>query len=654
MRNSTHHPSGLLLAAVLLCHPAAAAEWDPIDSEYAAPTDCPKEPGCPAAVLLDHLFLDNGYLKAREYRHRILKVFKPEGLDAAAVSIPYLVGSWTVHEIEARAVLPDGSEVKLAQKDIVIRRSAKAKGVSWKDITFQIPGAEVGAFLEYRYRIIYAGQWRSYRWTIQDDLPILKAVFKTKPGPYSWSPHLLQLPNVRITSDADEDGVRRYTLRDIPSFQDEPYMPPPDEARGRLLLQPQVQVWAWPKVGGIMHEYLEKWFKRGSKAREQTAVIVAGATTPEEKVERLYRWIQENLDNTSFRESAEGEVEEAAPIVYVDDVLTAGQGDSNQLARTFVYMARQAGLEAEVALVTRRDEAFFRKDLYDVSQFDGEVAAIRLGETWGYYDPGTPYCPLGMVGWPNEGIEENALVTRPNGGFIARIPNSRAQANLERWTVSLVLGPDGSMTGEAEIAAHGLAAAERRNALDHLTPEEHLRQVEDALQEGLPDLEVETVETLNLKERGEPLRLKVKFHADQFAAGAGSRMLVPAFVFHSGTTNPFQAPTRYNPIYFPRTSRRLEEVTVRIPEGYEVETVPPKRTLDHQALKYRFDASSAADRVKTTRELVVDVLLVDATRYAPVRTLYEEVARVDGSQIVLRRAGSAPEQEPLAATTEGR
>jgi hypothetical protein len=633
----------------------AATEWDPIPSDLTSITDCPNEPGCPAAILLDETRVDNEYYRARVYKHRIIKIFKPEGLDAAAVSIRYIVGRWGVFELEGRTIHPDGTTVALDPTKAITQTTVKESGFRGKEQTFQMPAAEVGAYLEYRYRLSYQYQFSSYEWVVQDVYPIVKAVFAAAPGDEDWTVTILRLDGVRHVADADEEGRTRYTFHAVPSFKKEPLMPPEDECRGRVLFYPKYPRWGWKDLGRVVHTYYEdKFFKRGKQAHKLAVQLIEGAPDANAKIERIYDWIQNNLDNTSFTESAEGEVQDTKPNLYVDDVLAAKQGNHEDLTRLFAFMAKAAGLEAEVALVASRDNTLFRKDVLDLYQFDDEVAAIRMGEDWHFYDPGTRYCPVGMVGAEFEGVQENALVTRDGGGFVTRVPNSRANDNLLRRTGKADITEDGALTLDVDVEAFGLAGEELRNQIDHLTAEERRKFLEDRVRKGIADSRVEEFSVSNLSALAEPLRIHYQVRADAYAAAAGSRLLVPAFPLHLGAANPLPSPTRQNPILYPRTSRDLEEVTLRVPDGFEVESLPVPRLLDLSAIQYQTKASQDGEEVKVSRDLVVDVLMVPASRYGVVRHLYEEAARLDGSQIVLRRKGTSPEPPPEPAPGAGR
>jgi hypothetical protein len=242
-----------------------------------------------------------------------------------------------------------------------------------------------------------------------------------------------------------------------------------------------------------------------------------------------------------------------------------------------------------------------------------------------------------MVTWEKDGaVGNNGIQPQGLGGILVRVPPSKAAANLRRRSVRMDIDPDGTLTAEVDLEYQGLAGAEKRNELDHRTPEERRKQIEDDLKARFTDAEVIEATFDNLRQWAEPLRGHLRVRIPGYAGAAGSRLLIPMFPFLQGEGNPFSAATRQHPIYFERPYRNLDEVTIHLPAGYTVESLPSNRRIDLQAIRYLLHASQEGEDVKMERELLVDAVLIEASRYSVVRNLFEEKARLDGSELVLR------------------
>ena len=630
----------LLLLLLSSAIPATLAAWEPIPAEFLEIDDCPTEPGCSALLLRDDITWDNEYDKTRMWHHRVIKVFTQEGLDAASVKIPKWVGEWEVRDVEGRTVRPDGTEVKLKPNSALEETVQKGRGYRAKEISFQMQGVEVGSILEYRYKKVFTGHIGYFTWWIQGEYPILKAVMKIRSPHFSIRNIPVGLKGVSMRNTVGEDNFGVLTVRHIPSLKYEPFMPPVREASGRIVFRPTTRTRSLRDIRAGYDGYLKGYYKRSSKAKKLARQVLAEGESPEDKLLSAYHYIQKNFDNTWFRQSSEGEVAEGRNL-YVDDVVVSGQGSGRDLTRLLVFLARQAGFQAEVALVATRDSVFFREELRSRSDFSDELAAINLDGQWKFYDPGTPYVPVGMVSWEKEGVAPNALLPE---GRMTTVPPSRADDNQRKRTTRIVLDPDGGMTAEVEIEYHGLSGARVRNQVDHMTADERHQNLEEGLKELFPGAELEDLEYVNLEDWTRPLELRYQVRVEQYATAVGGRLFVPMVLYPE--QNPFTTEDRRHPIYFHQSARQIDKATLEVPEGYEVESLPYGRTVDFKALRYRMRIRNEDPQViETSRDLLVDTLLVDASNYDMVRELYEEAARVDGQQIVLHELSEKPVEE---------
>ena len=374
----SRHP--LTLALVLgvvmgLVSTASLARQDDVPAEFLEIDDCPTEPGCAALILQDDVTWDNDYSDTRMWNHRTVKIFTQEGLDAASVKIYKWVGEWEVRDLEGRTIRPDGTEVRLDANSALEETELKGKGFRKKVISFQMPAVEIGSIIEYRYKFVVNGQLGYYTWWVQDEFPILNATMRIRSPHFAIRNVPVGLKGVPMKSRVEDGQWGVLELRHVPSIREEPLMPPEDEARGRVVFRPSTRSWTLRDLRTGYDKALDLYFKRSGKAKKLAKEMLGEASTPQEQLALLYRHVQQDFDNSSFRQSTEGEVNEGRNL-YVDDVVRAGQGSSRDLTRLFVFLARQAGFQAEVALVATRDDVFFREEVRSASDFDAELAAV--------------------------------------------------------------------------------------------------------------------------------------------------------------------------------------------------------------------------------------------------------------------------------------
>jgi len=124
-------------------------------------------------------------------------------------------------------------------------------------------------------------------------------------------------------------------------------------------------------------------------------------------------------------------------------------------------------------------------------------------------------------------------------------------------------------------------------------------------------------------------------------AVAGSRAMIPLSVFHSSGKNPFAPAKRQYSVYYEYPSIEEEDVTLEMPAGYAVETVPNPGDINGGAIVYKTGYEKKDTAVRFTRRMLVDSMYFPIEQYNALRTIYSRIASADQEQVVLRKAKAA-------------
>src|SRR4029077_13079344 len=152
--------------------------------------------------------------------------------------------------------------------------------------------------------------------------------------------------------------------------------------------------------------------------------------------------------------------EELKPNESTADVLERRYGSHNDIARLFVALARAAGFEAQVVRAPDRSSYFFKVKYLSTGQLSSEIAVVKLNGNELYLDPGTAFCPFGLVRWMHTS-DQGLRLEKSGGTFFAR-PAAAADRTPIRRIARVKLDPDGSLKGTVEIEFRGNAALEHR------------------------------------------------------------------------------------------------------------------------------------------------------------------------------------------------
>jgi hypothetical protein len=230
-----------LLALVLVCSPGAFAQdknWreiSPAELQAKAPR---VEPDADAEAIFWEVRIDDSADSELAMKHYVrVKIFTERGREKySKFDIPFTRGI-KIKDIAARIVKPDGTTVEIGKQDIFEREIVKVNKVKIKAKSFAVPNIEPGVIVEYRYReVIEDAGARGMSLTFQRDIPVQTLSYYYKP--YSKREPNYQSYNFTDTKFIkDEKGFYLAQRTNVPSFKEEPRMPPSDTVRPWMLLQ---------------------------------------------------------------------------------------------------------------------------------------------------------------------------------------------------------------------------------------------------------------------------------------------------------------------------------------------------------------------------------------------------------------------------------
>ena len=619
----------------------AADDWLPIDPAELKMTSEPKAPGAPAIYLYRQVDRDDQAYRETNYAR--VKIFTEEGRKNADVELPFLKGEEQINSIKARTIRPDGTvanfDGKVYEKTIV-----KVRGVKYLAKTFTLPDVAVGSIIEYRY-ITSWSQYLVYdsKWILSADLFTKKARFSLKPNNsfglrWSWQ----SLPEGTPAPTKDGPAIH-LEAHDIPAFQEEDFMPPPEELKSRVNF-----VYAndtsekdpekfWKREGKKHYELVENYVNKKKAMEQAAAQIVSPADPPETKLQKIYARVQQ-LRNTSFEEQkTEKELkrEKQKENNNVEDVWKNQSGEGAELTWLFLGLVRGAGFEAYPVLVSRRNVYFFNPAYMNPTQLNDSVVLVKNGAKELYFDPGTAFTPYGYLPWSETSVSGLRL-DKDGGGWVRTSIPTSADSLVTR-VAELKMTDTGALDGTLTVTYTGLEAQRRRMEERNEDDADKRKYLEEEVKGWVPaGIDVELSNQPEWKSSAVTLVAEFKFKAEGWASSAGRRILIPVGFFTAQDKHLFEHANRVHPVYFEYPFETRDEVSLDLPLNWNVKSLPPAQNNDQRLVAYTMKVEEKDGVEHISRQLKVDVLGLDVKYYGALRSFFQQVKSSDEQQIVVQ------------------
>ena len=609
------------------------------------------------AIILYHEETSDDNTRHRNVYMRI-KVLSEKGKKRADIEIPYDAAYIGISDVRARTVAPDGTVTPFTGK-VFDSTVVKGAGIKFRAKTFTLSNVQVGSIIEWKYTEFWDEFLRAPHWTVQEDLLQKYAKFAFIPislkgiGEYIANEHggvddrvfysLLGVPESTAIKTLPS-GRMELELNDIPAFQPEPFSPPEDVLKWRVnfyygtdkMRKPQE---FWKEEGKYWSKDVDKFI--GHPDSGVLREIISPSDSPEQKLRKIYAYVQK-IKNLNYLHEQGGLEEilqrDSKEKRSVETVLRKQEGYRDEITRTFVGLARAAGLEVYDMRVADRDRVFFQVNIPNRYQLTSELAIAMVNGKEVFLDPGTPYCPYGLLPWRHTSTEGIRQVSG-GGAAVAATPPASYKDAISKRVGRLALSPDGSAHGQIAIGWTGVEALEHR--LNGFKTDEagRKKELEDEMRSMLPP--GATVEELKATGWDTPeAQLSATFKVDipSFASSTGKRLLVPSNLFQGAQTQPFAHGERKQPVYFDYPYYAIDDVQISFPAGMKMESLPQNQPLKTDFSFYKVERSTTGNSFSVNRDFAIAGIAFLQKDYPQLKKFFEGVSTGDSESVVLTGA----------------
>ena len=636
---------------ILAPNTAWAVGFQAVSPDELKMTSEPKAPGAPALILFREVDHDDRGHTAHEDVYFRIKILTEEGRKYADIEIPFFKEEGKVVNLHARTIEPDGTIVNFSGKAFD-KMIVKARGVKYMAKTFTLPDVQVGSILEYYYTTDLSENFIfNSRWILSNELFTKNAKFSLKPYTSSYVPVNVRwtwnlLPPGTAQPAEAPDHVINLQVSDVPAFQTEDYMPPENELKSRVDFiysddgfekDPDKY---WKKLGKKRNDQLESFVGKRKAMEQAVAEIVSPGDSPEVKLQKIYARVQQ-IRNTSYElQKSEQELKrdkEKDP-GNVEAIWKKQYGNGQELTWLFLALARAAGFEASGMWLADRSNYFFIPQTMDGRRLDANLVVVKLDGKDVFFDPGAAFTPFGMLPWTETAVRGLKL-DKDGGTWVETSLPSSTDSIIQR-KAELKLTETGDLEGKLTVTYTGLEAAQRR-VEEHLADDTQRKKLlEDEVRWAIPAAcEVELTNQPDWKSSSS-LVAEYTLKVPGWVSGAGRRALLPVGLFGAPEKHLFDHADRVHPIYFEFPFQRADDVSIDLPLGWEITTVPEQQKLDAKAITYVLEAKNNKGTLHLNRVLNVDVLLLPTKNYATLRKIFQVVRTGDEEQIILQPGGT--------------
>ena len=628
---------------------AGGEEWRPVDPADLALKAAIVEPNADAEAIFWDIRIDDGGENDLVLNHYVrIKIFNERGRDQfSKVDIPYLPGI-KIKDVAARTIKPDGSIVELTKEEIIEKTVVKVSGLKLRTKTFAFPGIEPGAIIEYKWKEVRSNSSaNNMRLQFQREIPVQAVTYRIKPAKDTlWDVKPFNMD--RFDFHREKNGFDVTTVNRMPAFREEPMMPPEDSVKSWAMVR-------YHNLFSILSSYIfqaaetyyafQPYMKVDNDIKKKLPEIVGNASTQDEKVQKIFEFVQTNIKNTDDKNAgfSDEQLEKMKENKKPSDTLKRGVGSSGDLNLLFASFVNAAGYEARVTLLPDRGRRFFDRNVVLPGALRPSSIAVRDGERWKYFDLSSKYVTPPMLAWQKEGVD--GLVANDKSEWV-KTPMSPPEKSKEKREATFTLDENGTLEGDVSIQYTGHLAVERKLLNDDDSPVQREENLKEAVKGRMSSAELTNIVIENVTDPVKPFIYKYHVRVPDYAQRTGKRLFFQPGFFHKGIEALFSAGTRHYPIYFHFPWSEEDKITINLPKGYQLDNADRPAPINVGAVcKHEISMGVTKDNAMLVYKRTFlfggnDAILFPVTTYDQIKRLFDEISKADNHMITLKQAAA--------------
>ena len=599
---------------------------------------------------------NNGFILNHEYTFRI-KIYKKEGLSWATFQVPYYVG---YEKYNDDVVKFSNCATYNLENDIVVKTKLKGEGVfkneinkNWAEASILLPNVKVGSVIEIKYLLKSENLVKFPVYNFQYDIPVNYAEYDTEiPEYFVYKPILTGYTTIKSEAKyaqgsqnfEDEHGQSRgfrysqinskYSVENMPALKEEAFVD--NIINYKTALYHELESTRFPNEK--VKDYSMTWegvtktiFKDNDFGKQleerdflmQDIKLILKDVEEKNKLNVIFEFVKNKMNwNNEYGYFTNKGVKKA----YLEKT-----GNCAEINFILIDMLKLAGIKANPVLISTVDHGvpvYPNRTVYNyvVAAVEREGKQVLLDATQKYTTQNI--LPLNALNW-------NGRLIRADGTSEEIILAPTFQSNIN-YTALANIDSQGKISGKLRIQKTNYEAYSYREKNNAINTDTYLEKLENELGGArITDYKIENRETDLMN----PITETFTFVSNNHYERIGGKLFINPLLFFAYQKNPFVMEKRQMPIYFGFPKQMRYNLTLEIPEGYEVESLPTaiKLTTEDNTAVFSIISASSGDKIQISIIREINKSVIAPSYYNTIKDFFQKMIVAQNEKIVLKK-----------------
>jgi Domain of Unknown Function with PDB structure (DUF3857)/Transglutaminase-like superfamily len=383
---------------------------------------------------------------------------------------------------------------------------------------------------------------------------------------------------------------------------------------------------SWKEFGKFVYELKKNRDELPDAIKQQVRNLVAGLSSNEEKIKKLYEYLQANTRYISVQLGIGG-------LQPFDAKYVAGNryGDCKALSNYMYALLKEAGISSLYTIIKAGDDEDDIFTDFSTTQFNHVILCVPDNKDTMWLECTDQYKSAGYMG--DFTGNRHALLITEEGGVLVKTPQYSMNENLQVRKIQAVLNEEATLNLKAETRYNAMQQDDLHGAINHLPKDKWKERLQSRF-----DFSTYNINSFDYKEQkgkvpgmNETLDITVF----NYATITGKRLFIVPDIMNKTYRRLSVDSTRKFDIDLGFAYKDVDSVEIQLPAGYSQESVPQDVNISSKFAVYKASVQVKDGKLFYNRQVEYKGGVYPASDYAELVKFYEAIYKADRNRVVL-------------------
>jgi hypothetical protein len=444
--------------------------------------------------------------------------------------------------------------------------------------------------------------------------------------------------NYLISEEKDKSGNQCiiYNCSNIPGYVEEENKPPVSFTSPHLILIPKSYIQKGKKLTFFedIHSFY-KWCKSMSdrtvnhpdQLKNTVESIIKGKSGEIEKIKAIYYWVQDKIRYIAFEQGLAGYIPESAEAVCENRF-----GDCKGMANLIKTMLQIAGIDARLTWVGTND-LLYDFSIPSIVSINHMVCTAIIKDRYYILDATNKYNSYDETPYSFQG--KQILIEDGDNFIVYKVPEINLEKDIQISTYTYSIANE-NLIGKAAIQYVGSEKSNILYGINSIRVDQHKMFLEKLVSNDLSKVKTSNVTSSPIFEKEDTFEVEGNIEVNSQLMHIDNELYIQPDLFADYSS--FLVSTeRRNPLYFALPIHRRTIVSIDLPLGYKVSSLPKGYSFKNDFCDFNISYSFNQGKIIFIKDLKLLRTLVPKPKFQEWNDSFKLLKKAVSQQIVLNK-----------------